>query len=299
MLVIASLILRLTLADRVFPLNYNLYIPVALLLPAGILFSLAAKGKLSIRGGMALLILALSIPSFLREQPNLFGAREKPSAANTSRLMSYNVMAYAISEEGIVNTVREHDPDVLCVVEGTFGTWAPQPLVKGLGDKYKWALGNRLSVASRLPILEEGQPVKGKEFAVLRVVVETPSGPVAIYTLDMNPPVRRRDGPAFAALEKMLAEESHPAIVVGDYNVPRSSVHLSRAMKGWNDAFRAAGANRYLATWPSPVPLWQIDHAYYAGEIEVTRATIPRSLASDHRPLVLEFRRSDDKPISP
>jgi endonuclease/exonuclease/phosphatase family metal-dependent hydrolase len=82
-----------------------------------------------------------------------------------------------------------------------------------------------------------------------------------------------------------------PLIVVGDLNAgPWTETHriLSR---GLTDVRKAVGAR--AATFPSVLPILQIDHVFTSAAVRVTTVDVPSGalcrLASDHMPLVVDF----------
>jgi len=90
-------------------------------------------------------------------------------------------------------------------------------------------------------------------------------------------------------------EREQPDLVVGDLNAPRGSLALSRLPRGYRHAYDAAGGG-WSATWPSFLPLWQIDHSILGPAIDPVRYDFFFSRASDHRGQRLEFSRRPAPP---
>jgi endonuclease/exonuclease/phosphatase family metal-dependent hydrolase len=84
-----------------------------------------------------------------------------------------------------------------------------------------------------------------------------------------------------------------PVVLVGDFNaLPRSGAYR-RLTERLADAQVRQGT-RPIATFPSRWPLARLDHVFVLGPIDVMRAQAVRTplarIASDHLPLVVEFR---------
>ena len=91
-----------------------------------------------------------------------------------------------------------------------------------------------------------------------------------------------------------------PAIVLGDFNaVPRSRAYAHLAAR-LRDAQRACPALRPRPTFPTPLPFLRIDHVFVSRSIEVLYVEVVRTpaarLASDHLPLLVDFRVPGNSP---
>lgn len=85
-----------------------------------------------------------------------------------------------------------------------------------------------------------------------------------------------------------------PVVLLGDFNsFPRGRVY--RRFAGvLRDAQAAVEGHRPQATFPSPLPLFRIDHVFVSADITVKSVTTLRAplarLASDHLPLLADLR---------
>jgi endonuclease/exonuclease/phosphatase family metal-dependent hydrolase len=93
-----------------------------------------------------------------------------------------------------------------------------------------------------------------------------------------------------------------PVMLLGDFNaLPRSRVY-GRLVSRLSDAQASRRGSGPAATFPSRLPLARIDHVFTRGAVEVVRTEALRNplarIASDHLPLLVEFRISDasDRP---
>ncbi|HEV2364663.1 MAG TPA: endonuclease/exonuclease/phosphatase family protein [Caulobacteraceae bacterium] len=89
-------------------------------------------------------------------------------------------------------------------------------------------------------------------------------------------------------------ERRDPLILVGDLNAPRTTaIHriLRRRLKDAH-ALRPRGGAR-VATFPAPMPVLRIDHAFVSEGVKVkavsTSMVAAARVASDHLPLIVDF----------
>jgi endonuclease/exonuclease/phosphatase family metal-dependent hydrolase len=82
-----------------------------------------------------------------------------------------------------------------------------------------------------------------------------------------------------------------PLILLGDLNAGKNSRACRSLLRGLTDASAAAGARR--ATFPSAMPMRQIDHVFVGKGVRVSSVLAPADAlarrASDHLPLVVDF----------
>jgi len=82
-----------------------------------------------------------------------------------------------------------------------------------------------------------------------------------------------------------------PIVLCGDFNdIPDSRVH-QQLQKAFDDAWELAGRDKGW-TYPAKTPRKRIDYVWISKLLpfEVIGAYVPESAASDHRPLIVEFR---------
>ena len=110
------------------------------------------------------------------------------------------------------------------------------------------------------------------------VIVDLPSDPLG----------SRR--PGFAALCGVLAQrrQGEPMMVVGDFNTPRDSVLFAAMRREFRHAFETAGRG-LVHTWPVPVPVHCLDHAWVGPGIRLHRCEHRTTCVSDHRQVIVEF----------
>ncbi|MEO8377335.1 MAG: endonuclease/exonuclease/phosphatase family protein, partial [Candidatus Sumerlaeota bacterium] len=243
------MLLRIIFRDRFFPFNLNFYIPPLVTGILGVTCVTFSHVSARFRAAIALFLLLSWLPNFFIDQPRFFSSLASENAPADFNVLSYNVKSYSFGSNKVIPFIAQTRPDILCLVEGTFRGRAPDNVKKALGDEYHWAVGYTLSIASRFPIIESKQVAEVRDIKVIRAVLQTPRGAIAVYDVDVKTPPFRSDQKAFDELYAAIADEKLPAIVVGDFNTPRGSYHVNRAMTGWRDSFSESSTDRYLATW--------------------------------------------------
>ena len=105
----------------------------------------------------------------------------------------------------------------------------------------------------------------------------------------------REDSARWSSLDEMEAALAHqsvrPVLFCGDFNATPSTRIYHRLHDTWQDSWETVGTGNGF-TIPSDHPSRQIDYIWLSGKewLEPLRASVPDSQASDHRPLVVEFR---------
>jgi endonuclease/exonuclease/phosphatase family metal-dependent hydrolase len=89
-----------------------------------------------------------------------------------------------------------------------------------------------------------------------------------------------------------------PVILLGDFNARRRSLVYRRFTTKLRDA-QFVLHKRTQRTFPSRMPMVRIDHIFCSQSVEVVSVEVPRSrlirTASDHLPVVMDFRLLDGK----
>jgi endonuclease/exonuclease/phosphatase family metal-dependent hydrolase len=81
-------------------------------------------------------------------------------------------------------------------------------------------------------------------------------------------------------LRDVIPPRDQPAVLIGDLNMWRWVTRI--VAPGWRDAVRGA-------TWPSPRPIFQIDHLLATPAVVATGGEVVKAGASDHLPVRARF----------
>lgn len=109
--------------------------------------------------------------------------------------------------------------------------------------------------------------------------IETPAGALTVAVTHLSF-VPGWNAAQLTGVVRALRGTPGPAVLLGDLNLPGQ---LPRLLTGWLPLARCA-------TFPSPHPRVQIDHALGLGSLPPVRwVDVPRLPLSDHRPLVVDL----------
>lgn len=102
------------------------------------------------------------------------------------------------------------------------------------------------------------------------------------FDLPSSPSLSRSE--LFTSLREKLDQmnEADPDLLVGDFNVPRSSRALHRAFPGFQNAFSEAGSG-WSGTWPAFLPLWDLDQVLVGPDLSTVRYEVVTPPFGMHR----------------
>jgi endonuclease/exonuclease/phosphatase family metal-dependent hydrolase len=135
------------------------------------------------------------------------------------------------------------------------------------------------------------------------VEIQTPHGAVQVINTHLGLlPREQREQARELAGPKWLGcgARRDPILLVGDLNAVRGSQAYNALTTILADATKQTSPRRRIATFPARSPILRIDHVLVSRDIHVTDARVPGSvlarLASDHRPLVVDFELATRSP---
>lgn len=285
--------------------RWLLALPLAVLVPAALLLRRRLWWPLA--GGTGLLcfaVLGMCVP-----WSTLF---DYEPGRPTLRVLTYNANLGRGDAAGLDRLVEEVRPDIIAMQE-----CSEELTPKFLADPMWRVIRKRnLWLASRHPIEEEQSVVDSGQLGywgtiALRCRLETPLGTVHVVNVHLETP---RDGldaviaRGFAGRGEMQAEIERRAkisalaselagagprtLVLGDFNMPADSGIYRRDWSRFANAFSRAGwgfGGSKMTRWFSI----RIDHALASDDWRAVRAWLGPRLASDHRPLIADWRLAE------
>ncbi|MCP4591072.1 MAG: hypothetical protein GY842_10025 [bacterium] len=226
-------------------------------------------------------------------------------AGETVTVMSVNLLMINELTSPIIEEIRNTSPDVLLLQEYTWN-WhkalqqalsADYPFVEYVMQEDSFGA----AIYSRRPFEERPEaylPLGAVSTPQLRTVISVSGERVAFYNIHLLPPwgleytIEQRT--QFADLLELLAEESIPVVMGGDFNFTENSPYAS-ALADLNavDAFDLGGWGRGT-TWPVNgafrwIPSLRLDHIYLRGGLTCVRCRTGVGRGSDHRPVIAEI----------
>ncbi len=237
-------------------------------------------------------------PDFI---PRRSGSAAEASGNPKLRAMSANVISRD-SYPLLIDQIHKISPDVLLLQELTH-SWRDALETSDLPARYPyWKMLTRegsygIALLSRYP-LADAEIIQVNVVSLIRATVSLEGASLRMYHVHGPSPRFFHSLPAaeayWAEVARLVAQESGPTAVVGDFNVTQHARWYANLIdQGLHSAHRDCGRG-YAVTWPNGtwpiVPPIRIDHALLSAEVEcVSIRELPDQL-SDHRPLVMELR---------
>ena len=241
---------------------------------------------------------------------------------DTVRVLIYNIHAGKDARgvdnlQGVIALIRETEADLVLLQEVDQGTRrsgnVDQPAVLSVGSglhvafgsaldydggKYGVATLSRWPIASdtlyRLPVDPPQTRAGGSREprGLLRADVMSPYGAIAVFNthIDASREDTWRQQEARVIVSTITSMwRARPLVLLGgDMNsTPESAVQQIVREPGLRDAFAECGQGDGL-TYPADSAVKRIDYLYLSGTMRCTRANVPATLVSDHRPLVVD-----------
>lgn len=272
--------------------NFRAYI-LALLLPCALILWFTGKRK------RALLFAAASVWCSFGVITPLFPLPKPPAGNEVVKIMSFNVLGENRQHEAVIDRIKQHDPDVVTVLEYT-DQW-PTALQR-LNETYPYRLeqprwhGFGIAIFSKRPFTNESvtQITKGEtDNPFLTVEIEVDGRPLRLAGLHLLSPMHRARlkirNRQLAEIAELLVQRDVPTIVMGDFNCTPWSPFLSDFMQRVQLRDSRYGFG-YQASWNAKRP-WMsipIDHALVSPEIHVHSRVLGDFAGSDHLPVVFE-----------
>jgi endonuclease/exonuclease/phosphatase (EEP) superfamily protein YafD len=242
----------------------------------------------------ALVALVPTVSQFTAKTP-------APAAGQIIRVMSVNVLWSNRNIDWLMQGLREGDADVIVMQEYTN---AIEPLLRERLHDYPHVVtwprdgSDGWAVYSRVPLARDVEPVKlhwSSRHA--RFAIDLDGREVAVYAPHLTVPKSmeqvRQNRRETAHLIELLAAETRPVIIAGDFNFTDQSANAAAVRDaGYSAAHDLAGHGRG-ATWPAEllrrrVPGVRIDHIFLSDELTCTNAKVLHNCGSDHRPIIAD-----------
>ena len=208
-----------------------------------------------------------------------------PGTAADSDLVvvSQNVRAQSGGAAASATALASTGADVIALVELDGDSLAAAQDVLAAEYPHTYAVGT-VAVWSRYPLTDVEPLTLGLGWKrALRVEVQAPTAPVAVYVLhaaSVRPGHQQdRDTMLSGLAAQVAADPADALIAVGDFNAPSTDPSLS-ALRSEADWVRPTDGTLGL-TWPAGVPMVRIDQVFVRG-LDVVTSTTMHAGNSDH-----------------
>jgi len=224
---------------------------------------------------------------------------DKPVAAagdDSVRIVSYNVGAGRASQAELIDWVEASDADLVFFLEST-EEWVRAMPTNGSG----YLVSNEIpddriygiSVLGKAAGTMEQLRLGTTRDPVVRVEATIADQQVAVYAVHPRPPDSEGTSAArdslFADLAELVAQETMPVIVIGDFNATPWSYSF-RDFTAETGLVNSQNGFGLAATWPTslPISLIPLDHMLHSDSLTTVAREVGPDLGSDHKPLTVE-----------
>jgi len=224
--------------------------------------------------------------------PTLPGPTGSESASGAElTVVSQNVRARSGGATASATELAQSDADVIALVELDGDSLSAAQDALATEYPHSYTVGT-VGVWSRYPLTNAEPLTLGLSWKrALRVEVQVPSAPVAVYVLhaaSVRPGHQQdRDTMLSGIAEEIAADPAESVIAVGDFNAPSTDPSLA-ALRAEADGVRPTDGTLGF-TWPVAFPLVRIDQVFVRGLDVVTSSTM-RAGNSDHLATVTRVR---------
>jgi endonuclease/exonuclease/phosphatase (EEP) superfamily protein YafD len=230
---------------------------------------------------------------------------KRPSAAPNLRVMTYNVQHFKhYSVDEVARAIIAQDPDVVLLQEAK-----KRPGFLELMAPYHACSDNGRIILSRFPIRSWRQialpprpswsallatvDVRGQDvnFVSVHLIPSRVDDTLVKKPLQLGHEVDefvRDRGEQLRHLHEALDGLRGPIVLGGDFNALPLGREHARLTHRFTDAFANVGSG-WGFTAPTAFPLRRIDFLFTSSEVAPVRAQVPRVIASDHLPLVVDL----------
>ena len=235
------------------------------------------------------------------------------------RLVTYNIHKgiggndRRYNLERIIDVLAALESDFLCLQEVTIDLPRTcrhdqadiladrfRPMFATFQQNVKWQVGGYGNlVLSRWPLREHHrislQFGQKKPRGAQLVVIETPSGLLRLTNWHLGLSERERHWQVHHLLSHSLfhATAEHPTLLCGDFNDWRNT--LGRTLLIPHGFAQATSPPGKFRSFPAVLPVMSLDKVFHSEGIEIESAHLVKTRqtrqASDHLPLVVEFRK--------
>lgn len=256
------------------------------------------------------------------------GVRGAPATERGLRVMSYNIQygGGGRNLDSIIGVIRSADADIVGLQEvdvhwAERSSFADQAsaIAAALGMEVRFApiydlpggaRGARqfgVAVLSRHPITgftnhplirlstQDSNAVPGPRPGFLEATIDVHGTAVQVFNTHLDyrrdPSVRRAQ---VAEMLVHIARAAGPVLLLGDLNAPPEAPELQPLFTRLRDAWPAAAGPGH--TIPVAEPVRRIDYVLISDHFQVRSARVPATLASDHRPVVIDLVLPSPRP---
>lgn len=286
-LLLVGVLLRLTIRDRL-PILAAVYyaMPWPVLTLGSLIAVVIYRRKRTARWicvGSTLLGVATTYSTQCWNSPPAWTSNE--SGPHVSVLF-WNVARGQWRSSSLAATIGNANADLCGFVEVGTMPGAAEPAFELKKYPYRSEIRAGMLLVSRFPIARDEVLNLQRRLRCRHFIVTSPQGPLNVLLVDIaSNPLHFRREPMAALTAYAQSLQPQATVILGDFNTPGDSVWFGGLREaGFVNAYEFAGSG-YRPTWPIPVPVLDLDHAWVSPALVPASYHAESSLGSDHRPI--------------
>lgn len=214
--------------------------------------------------------------------------REVPPPNDSLTLVHWNAAHMRFGKQPALDIVSGDSPDLVVLSECPYSAELADLARRHLGFDHVFQ-DQGMALLSRFPFQPQGTiPMANGRAWWARV--ETPAGGLELVLTDFLSHPRLDRSLPVARLRQWIDERgrSRPFLIVGDFNTTREARSLAPLREVSRHAYEVAGSG-WPYTWPLPLPVYAIDHAWVSDAIRVSGYDLHAAPISDHLRQIIRF----------
>ena len=211
------------------------------------------------------------------------------AAPRELRVVLWNTANSERGFERIARRLRSWDADIIAIAEGGDHLSGLPRWQRAFPEYRAIRLPQQMLCLSRgtLKRVEQGQLAAGSHYGVLQSRIGERE--VTILQVDVHAaPRRSRRAPLASLTARAQSLAAGPLLVLGDFNTPHDSQHLSELRTFMRHGFEDAG-NGFIETWPTPFPVHNLDQIWSNRGLQTVQCKTEWTWLSDHQPVIADF----------
>jgi len=208
--------------------------------------------------------------------------------AGSSRVIHWNIAHAPFGMDPVLETLSADRPEIVLLSECP-DPGRPATLAERLFDN------GAVHYASGMSLISTWQIVETHDVDLPRARgwwarLANPGRVLDVLAVDLKSDPRRSRRAQLEGITEWVGrhDERIPLLVLGDFNTPRDSSHFEPLRGQLYHGYERRGRG-WPYTWPVPVPLWSIDHAWCSRRIRLWNYRLRYNRYSDHARQILDI----------
>lgn len=225
-------------------------------------------------------------------QKNNFSLASKDEKFPVIRIHFWNIGDRLWGMNNVLDELRVVDADLIGLVEAGADSDKMKLFWKESFPKHPFQVVKQgFVLLSRFPITNQDSGTlteMGKYERLDLKLNQTSLASMSVFLVDIRSDIFKSRKTALEKLaDKVSAIDDRSVLVLGDFNTPSDSVHF-HPLRKWLKNSMQSGGNGYMATWPLPLPVLDLDSIWVNDQVVTVNSENRWTWVSDHRPVLTE-----------